>query len=54
VGHSSKLSGQKGCSLCKPQKLKRRGQAARQPVATLRFVGRRHRVSRHDVRGGID
>jgi hypothetical protein len=44
----------KGCQLCKPNKHRGAGQAARQPVATLRKVGKARRVTRHDLTGWIE
>lgn len=39
----------KGCQLCKPYKFKDAGQAERKPWAELRAMGKRRRVSRHDI-----
>lgn len=39
----------KGCQLCKPQKFRDLGQAKRKPVGELRRIGKRRRVSRHDL-----
>lgn len=39
----------KGCQLCKPSKFKDNGRAARDPFRYLRFVGKKRRVSRHDL-----
>ena len=42
----------KGCRVCKPHKHRVNGQAARKPLAELRFLGKVRRVSRHDL--GLD
>jgi hypothetical protein len=42
----------KGCRLTKPNKHRVNGQAARKPLAELRFLGKVRRVSRHDL--GLD
>ena len=39
----------KGCAMCKPYKFKDHGQAERKPWAELRYLGKRKRVSRHDL-----
>jgi hypothetical protein len=39
----------KGCQLCKPYKHRDAGQSHRQPVSTLRKVGKARRVTRHDL-----
>jgi hypothetical protein len=39
----------KGCRLCKPHKHAGNGDARRKPAAELRTIGRRRRVSRHDL-----
>lgn len=39
----------KGCGVCKPNKFRDGGQAARRPLATLRKVGKARRVTRHDL-----
>lgn len=39
----------KGCQLCKPHKFKDNGQAVRKPIPELRTLGKRRRVSRHDL-----
>jgi hypothetical protein len=39
----------KGCQVCKSHKFRDNGQAQRQPLATLRKVGRARRVSRQDL-----
>ncbi len=38
-----------GCRLCKPNKHRANGQAARKPLPELRRVGKARRVSRHDL-----
>jgi hypothetical protein len=38
-----------GCQLCKPHKNHWSGQARRKPWAELRWLGKRRRVSRHDL-----
>ena len=35
--------------MCKPSKFKDNGRAARDPFRYLRFVGKKRRVSRHDL-----
>ena len=39
----------KGCQVCKPNKHAGNGQAARKRFSKLRYIGRKRRVSRHDV-----
>jgi hypothetical protein len=39
----------KGCMLCKPWKHAGCGAAERKPTAELRRIGKRRRVSRHDL-----
>lgn len=39
----------KGCAMCKYYKDDRHGQSIRQPVSTLRKIGKAKRVSRHDL-----
>ena len=39
----------KGCQLCKGYKFRDAGQSRRQPSSTLRKVGKRRRVTRHDL-----
>ena len=40
---------QSGCPMCKPNKYRQQGQAERKPWAELRYLGKRKRVSRHDL-----
>lgn len=39
----------KGCQLCKPHKHAANGQAIRKPWRDLRILGKKRRVSRHDL-----
>ena len=39
----------KGCPLCKPHKNRAHGQAVRKPMPELRRLGKRRRVSRHEL-----
>lgn len=39
----------KGCQLCKPYKHAGHGDAERKPTAELRQIGKRRRVTRHDL-----
>ncbi|MDQ1432569.1 MAG: hypothetical protein QOF40_3171 [Actinomycetota bacterium] len=39
----------KGCQLCKGYKFRDNGQSHRQPLSTLRKVGKLRRVTRHDL-----
>lgn len=39
----------KGCALCKPHKHAGNGQAIRKNVPELRRIGKKRRVSRHDL-----
>jgi hypothetical protein len=39
----------KGCQLCKPHKHAGNGQAVRKPASELRRIGKKRRVSRHDL-----
>ena len=39
----------KGCPLCKPHKDAVNGQAYRKPASELRRIGKKRRVSRHDL-----
>lgn len=39
----------KGCQLCKPHKHAGNGDAARKSTQELRAIGRRRRLSRHDL-----
>jgi hypothetical protein len=40
---------QKGCPLCKPHKDQRLGQAERVPTSVLRMLGKKKRITRHEV-----
>jgi hypothetical protein len=44
----------KGCQLCKPYKFRDDGHARRQPIPVLRAVGKRRRVTRHDLGDHIE
>jgi hypothetical protein len=39
----------KGCSICKPHKLRTHGQSERQPRSSLRKIGKTRRITRHDL-----
>ena len=39
----------KGCQLCKPHKHAGHGDAVRKPVTELKVIGKRRRLSRHDL-----
>jgi hypothetical protein len=39
----------RGCAMCKPHKRRGVGRAAKEPVAVLRALGKRRRVSRRDL-----
>lgn len=39
----------KGCPVCKPSKFKDHGRAVRDPFRYLRWLGKKKRVSRHDI-----
>jgi DNA-binding helix-hairpin-helix protein with protein kinase domain len=39
----------RGCAMCKPHKGRGVGRAAKEPVAVLRHLGKRRRISRRDL-----
>lgn len=39
----------KGCTVCRPYKVRGSGIAARTPLPALRKIGKLRRVSRHDL-----
>lgn len=39
----------KGCAMCKPHKFKDHGRREREPWRVLRFLGKRRRITRHDM-----
>ena len=49
MGVSNRSKRQKGCAMCKPYKFLDAPQAQRKPWAELRYLGKRKRVSRHDL-----
>lgn len=51
--HSSNMSRQKGCHLCKAYKYRDAGQSHRKPFAELRRLGKLRRVARHDLGEGV-
>lgn len=40
---------QKGCPMCKMHKFKDHGHAVRMPIREVRKLGKRKRISRHDL-----
>lgn len=44
----------KGCRFCTPHKNAGHGQSVRKPVAERREIGKRRRISRHDLGDAID
>ncbi|MBF9523055.1 MULTISPECIES: hypothetical protein [Mycobacteroides] len=39
----------RGCAMCKPHKRRGAGRAAKEPTAVLRKLGKKRRLTRHDL-----
>jgi hypothetical protein len=47
-GHHSSRSW-RGCAMCKPQKRRGAGRAAKEPIAVRRKLGKKRRLSRREL-----